>query len=524
MGYLGKAMEWNHPNYTTFVHIKDTPLNNNLRLISKRDPFYPPEYNVVMLGTGGVGKTVLTSKFWSGDISNGCYALDSYCRQFALNVPQNEYDDRDANGSQMVLLNVFDTVGDWDVFSEYEHGWIREGQIFMLVFSVVRKSSFEEIVLLRERVLRAKDDDNCPIIAVGSKCDLRMDDCCYNDAVDMDQLHELVDEWCDGDVAMNNSFAHLSKLHLDHEEYGEIGYIRKRMTEWELISCLHITKLKLDSFGGDDEPVNFDSFCEFLNSFQNVSDLTLTDVHLSSFDEKNDHFGTILPKLTTLRCGGLGSNESANIFRNALIKRYSKQLGAIDYDEEHKQIDVHSFVNLKQISVRSARDHSLINIVNSAQSLKHLELYEIVKSPAVRKAIIKSLPNLEFLSLSALEDQMESTLKYLEIGLIESQILNEKLRIEVNFVGSGRRITADDIVLFANRLVNALDVSNTEDFIVMFRFPKLYNSMDKIMFNNLKKSHSLFFAEDEDSNNIKTYISNKGCKMSGHHQRMSNEW
>ena len=195
--YLGqskdKIMEWNHPNYSTFIHTQDTPLNTNLRPLSNHDPPYTPEYQVVMLGAQGVGKSALTLKFVSDKFLTDYDPTleDSYRRLFTLNVPKDKYDDREASGSQKILFEILDTAPP-DEFSNMHDWWLRTGQIFVLVFSVVRKITFEHAKCLRKKIWRCKEEDICPIIAVGNKCDLRMDGCCYNDAVDMDEVYK----WC----------------------------------------------------------------------------------------------------------------------------------------------------------------------------------------------------------------------------------------------------------------------------------------------------------------------------------------
>jgi Ras-related protein Rap-1B len=49
--------------------------------------------------------------------------------------------------------------------------YIKSGQGFILVYSVTDKNSLEELLQLREQVLRIKDS-NAPMVLVGNKCDL----------------------------------------------------------------------------------------------------------------------------------------------------------------------------------------------------------------------------------------------------------------------------------------------------------------------------------------------------------------
>lgn len=49
---------------------------------------------------------------------------------------------------------------------------MREGKGFLLVYSVTSRSSFDDIAAFKDKILRAKDVDNVPIVLVGNKCDL----------------------------------------------------------------------------------------------------------------------------------------------------------------------------------------------------------------------------------------------------------------------------------------------------------------------------------------------------------------
>lgn len=49
---------------------------------------------------------------------------------------------------------------------------MKTGQGFLLVFSIASKSSFEELEMLRDDIIRIKDDEDIPIVIVGNKADL----------------------------------------------------------------------------------------------------------------------------------------------------------------------------------------------------------------------------------------------------------------------------------------------------------------------------------------------------------------
>lgn len=52
---------------------------------------------------------------------------------------------------------------------------MKQGQGFLLVFSITSMSSLNELAELREQIIRIKDDENIPLVIVGNKSDLEED-------------------------------------------------------------------------------------------------------------------------------------------------------------------------------------------------------------------------------------------------------------------------------------------------------------------------------------------------------------
>lgn len=52
---------------------------------------------------------------------------------------------------------------------------MKQGQGFLLVFSITSMSSLHELSEIREQIIRIKDDDKVPIVIVGNKSDLEED-------------------------------------------------------------------------------------------------------------------------------------------------------------------------------------------------------------------------------------------------------------------------------------------------------------------------------------------------------------
>lgn len=49
---------------------------------------------------------------------------------------------------------------------------MRTGQGFLCIYSITSTSSFEELSVFREQILRVKEEDRVPMVLVGNKCDL----------------------------------------------------------------------------------------------------------------------------------------------------------------------------------------------------------------------------------------------------------------------------------------------------------------------------------------------------------------
>ena len=49
---------------------------------------------------------------------------------------------------------------------------MKNGQGFVLVYSITAQSTFNDLRELREQILRVKETDDVPLVLVGNKCDL----------------------------------------------------------------------------------------------------------------------------------------------------------------------------------------------------------------------------------------------------------------------------------------------------------------------------------------------------------------
>ena len=71
-------------------------------------------------------------------------------------------------------LASLDTAGT-EQFTAMRELYMKQGQGFLLVFSITSMSSLHELAELREQIIRIKDDENIPLVIVGNKSDLEED-------------------------------------------------------------------------------------------------------------------------------------------------------------------------------------------------------------------------------------------------------------------------------------------------------------------------------------------------------------
>ncbi len=120
----------------------------------------PDEFCVVVLGSGGVGKSALTIRFTQGDFVEDYNPTieDSYRRQV------------DVDGT-VGLLEILDTAGQ-EEFSAMQDQWMVDGDGFLVVYAINNRQSFEDVAPFRDKIMRCKENDAIPVILVGNKCDL----------------------------------------------------------------------------------------------------------------------------------------------------------------------------------------------------------------------------------------------------------------------------------------------------------------------------------------------------------------
>ena len=119
------------------------------------------EYKVVVLGSGGVGKSALTVKFVSGKFVE---KYDPTIEDFYRKEIQVD--------GQPSVLEILDTAGT-EQFASMRDLYIKNGQGFLVIYSVTSMQTFQDIKTMKEQIMRVKATDKVPLLLVGNKCDLQ---------------------------------------------------------------------------------------------------------------------------------------------------------------------------------------------------------------------------------------------------------------------------------------------------------------------------------------------------------------
>lgn len=118
-------------------------------------------HKVIMVGSGGVGKSALTLQFMYEEFVEDYEPTkaDSYRKKVVLD-------------SEEVQIDILDTAGQED-YAAIRDNYFRSGEGFLCVFSITELDSFQQTVEFREQILRVKQsDENIPFVLVGNKEDL----------------------------------------------------------------------------------------------------------------------------------------------------------------------------------------------------------------------------------------------------------------------------------------------------------------------------------------------------------------
>ncbi|XP_026668192.1 ras-related protein Ral-a isoform X2 [Ceratina calcarata] len=129
--------------------------------MSKKPGTIQAMHKVIMVGSGGVGKSALTLQFMYDEFVEDYEPTkaDSYRKKVVLD-------------GEEVQIDILDTAGQED-YAAIRDNYFRSGEGFLCVFSITEDDSFQATQEFREQILRVKNDENIPFLLVGNKSDLQ---------------------------------------------------------------------------------------------------------------------------------------------------------------------------------------------------------------------------------------------------------------------------------------------------------------------------------------------------------------
>ncbi|KAF9322849.1 Ras GTPase ras2 [Linnemannia elongata] len=115
---------------------------------------------LVVLGDRGVGKTALTS-----------YLVLNYFDTYDdVTIKDDTYRKAAVIDDQSCLLEVLD-MSSHEENTAFKDMYIRDGEGFLLVYSITARSTFDTIRRFYDQIVRVKDSEKVPMILVGNKSD-----------------------------------------------------------------------------------------------------------------------------------------------------------------------------------------------------------------------------------------------------------------------------------------------------------------------------------------------------------------
>merc|ERR1711953_61551 len=135
-------------------------INSSSIIMAKKGGSSPSLHKVIMVGSGGVGKSALTLQFMYDEFVEDYEPTkaDSYRKKVVLD-------------GEEVQIDILDTAGQED-YAAIRDNYFRSGEGFLCVFSITEDDSFQSTQEFREQIIRVKGDSNIPFILVGNKADL----------------------------------------------------------------------------------------------------------------------------------------------------------------------------------------------------------------------------------------------------------------------------------------------------------------------------------------------------------------
>jgi GTPase KRas protein len=136
------------------------------------------EYKCVLCGAGGVGKSALVIQ----------YIQQHFIDEYDPTV-EDSYRKYVVLDGESCMLDILDTAGQ-EEYKSMQSQYIRNGNGFILVYSIGSRESYEELSNYRDTIFKVKDSDDIPLLLVGNKCDLK-----YGRTIQTHEGTDLASNW-----------------------------------------------------------------------------------------------------------------------------------------------------------------------------------------------------------------------------------------------------------------------------------------------------------------------------------------
>lgn len=112
----------------------------------------------MILGSGGVGKSALVFRLLT----------DNFVEDYDPTI-QDSYRKVISVDDESCMVEMLDTAGQQEFRCMLEE-WMRNGQAFLLVYSIIERQTFDDVLQLREKILLSKDEENFPMFVYFHDC------------------------------------------------------------------------------------------------------------------------------------------------------------------------------------------------------------------------------------------------------------------------------------------------------------------------------------------------------------------
>eukprot|EP01091_Cochliopodium_minus_P010626 TRINITY_DN2856_c0_g1_i1.p1 TRINITY_DN2856_c0_g1~~TRINITY_DN2856_c0_g1_i1.p1 ORF type:complete len:215 (-),score=50.28 TRINITY_DN2856_c0_g1_i1:14-568(-) len=132
---------------------------------------------IIVMGSGGVGKSAIVVQYVQG----------VFIKVYDPTIEDSFRKVIEVDGKQ-TIAEITDTAGT-EQFSAMRDLYMKDGEGFVLVYSVDCKQSFQQMKEIREQIIRVKDTSFVPIVIMANKCDLP------NREITNEEGIKLAEEW-----------------------------------------------------------------------------------------------------------------------------------------------------------------------------------------------------------------------------------------------------------------------------------------------------------------------------------------